>query len=49
MPGYHNFKGQDFSVKSLFNNTIFIQKMLVTDLVTGKYTEEAQQLKLQPA
>ena len=29
---------------------IFIlKKRLVTDVVTGKYVEEAQQLKLQPA
>ena len=52
-PGYHNFKEQKFSMKNLSKNTFFIQKkkniMLVTDVVTGKYIEEAQPLKLQPA
>ena len=36
-------------MKSLSKNTIFIQKMLVTDVVTGEYIEEAQPLKLQLA
>ena len=50
-PGYHNFKEQKFSMKNLSKNTIFIKKniMLVTDVVTGKYIEEAQPMKLQPA
>ena len=34
-------------MKSLSKNTIFIQKMLVADVVTAKYIEEAQPLKLQ--
>ena len=50
MPGHHYFKGQNFSVKSLSKNTIFYKKkMLVTDVITAKYIEEAQLLKLQPA
>ena len=30
-------------------NTIFFKKMLVTDVVIGKYIEETQQVKLKPA
>ena len=32
-------------MKSLSKNTIFIKKMLVADVVTGNYIEEAQPLK----
>ena len=35
-------------MKSLSENTNFIKKMLVTNVVTDKYIEEAQPLKLQP-
>ena len=46
---HHYFKGQNFSLKSLSKNTIFIKKMLVTDVVTGKNIEEAKSPKPQCA
>ena len=42
-------KDRIFPRKSPSKNTILSKKMLVTDVVTGKYIEEAQQMKLQPA
>ena len=50
-PGHRFFERQNLSVKNLSKNTIFIykKKNAGTDVVTGKYIEEAQPLKLQPA
>ena len=38
-----------FHEKPVSKNTIFFKKMLVTDVVIGKYIEETQQVKLKPA
>ena len=42
-------KDRFFPWKACPKIQLFIKKMLVTDVVTGKYIEEAQPLKLQPA
>ena len=47
-PGITIFKDRMFQWKPV-QNTIFIKRKLVTDVVTSKYIEEAQPLKLQPA